>query len=256
MSDLPQHSDRPEPRPAKKMPSLVKWGLFIAIGLHILAFLLFRVGSNTLPDYEPSKPYVTFVSKKSFAKDVELEEYAILFDSAPLFIPTRWNASQLVEVDFENVFLGPFPEFEPKIELLSELQPNGFLIADNYSVDKPSDLLASRFWRFFEGFGRSNESVSAFEPSVPVAEISIIGESQNPSVSLKVELESAKSFSINNPVSYMIRRSNDGLIWGAPTLVKTSGNELFDQSVARWLQRPDVLAQLPVGYLSIRVFFW
>ena len=68
--------------------------------------------------------------------------------------------------------------------------------------------------------------------------------------------ESVASFSVLNPVSYTIRRSNNGLVWGAPTLVETSGNEAFDQSVARWLRRPEVLSQLPIGYLSVRVFFW
>lgn len=256
MSDVSQNSEHLKPLPLKRVSLLLRVGLWTAIGLHLLVLLLFRMGSNYLPDSEPSKPYVTFVSEKSFAKDVELEEYAMLFDSAPLFIPTRWNASQLVEVDFESVSLGQFPEFEPKIELLSELQPNGLLIADNYRVNKPSDLLASRFWRFFEGFGQSTETVQAFEQTVPVAEVSVIGKSLNPAVSLEVDLESAASFSIPRPVSYTVRRLNEGLIWGTPTLVETSGNEAFDRSVARWLQRPDVLAQLPVGYLSIRVFFW
>lgn len=257
MSDAPHNNpDDPKLRPRKRIPWLLRVGLWTAIILHIVAFILFRIDSDYLPDREPSKPYVTFVSQDSFAKETELEEYASLFDSAPLFIPTRWNITQLIEVDFETVYLGQFSEFEPRIELLSELRPNGLLVADDYRVDKPADLLASRFWRFFEGFGRTTETITAFEETMPVAEVSLIGKPLSPAIMLKVDLEPAAAFSIPRPVSYMIGASGSGLVWGYPTLVETSGNEAFDQSVYRWLQRPDILAQLPVGYLLIRVFFW
>ena len=243
-------------RSREPMSLLLRIGLWIAVTLHILVFVLFRLGSNYLPDREHSKPYITFVSEDSFAKDAELEEYAILFDSAPLFIPTAWNASQLVEVDFENVSRGKLPEFEPEIELLAELEPAGLLKANSYEIDEPSDLLASRFWRFFDGFGHSEESLPSFEQTPPVAEVSIIGESLNPVMLLTVDLEPAAPFLVLRPASYAIRKSTGGLIQGVPTLTETSGNEAFDQFAARWLQRPEILAQLPVGYLFIRVFFW
>lgn len=256
MSDASHNSDDLKLRPRKRISWLLRVGLWTAIILHIVVFILFQMDSDYLPSRESSKPYVTFVSEDSFAKEAELEEYASLFDSAPLFIPTRWNVTQLVEVGFETVYLGQFSEFEPSIELLNELRPNGLLMADNYRVDKPVDLLASRFWRFFEGFGRTTETIAAFEKAMPVAEVSLIGQSQSPAITLKVDLEPAASFSIPRPVSYTIRMSGNGLVWGYPTLVETSGNETFDQSVYRWLQRPDILAQLPAGYLLIRVFFW
>ena len=256
MSDASHNSDDLKLRPRKRISWLLRVGLCAAIILHIVVFILFQMDSDYLPNRESSKPYVTFVSEDSFAKEAELEEYASLFDSAPLFIPTRWNVTQLVEVGFETVYLGQFSEFEPSIELLNELRPNGLLMADNYRVDKPVDLLASRFWRFFEGFGRTTETIAAFEKAMPVAEVSLIGQSQSPAITLKVDLEPAASFSIPRPVSYTIRMSGNGLVWGYPTLVETSGNETFDQSVYRWLQRPDILAQLPAGYLLIRVFFW
>lgn len=212
MPDLTQHSKQTKPSRPRRMSLFLKVALGTAICLHVLVLLLFRVSSSTLQDREPLKPYITFVSEKSFAKNVELEEYSILFDSAPLFIPTHWNASQSVKVDFENMSMGPFAEFEPNIKLLEQLQPNSLLVAENYNVNEPYDLLASRFWRFFENFGQSTSIVSAFEKTTPVAEISVIGNSQNPTAMLEVDLESAAAFSITRPVSYTIRRSNQGLI--------------------------------------------
>lgn len=247
--DVTLHSRKP-------IPLLLRVSLWSAIVLHILVFMLLRTDAGYLPNREHPKPYVTFVSEDFLAKDPELEEYAILFDSAPLFIPTVWNASQLIEVDFENSSLGKLPEFEPEVELLSELELEGLLGADDYKIEKPSDLLASRFWRFFEGFGHSAERPLPFEQTTPIAEISIIGESPKTVASIAVDLEPLASFALPRPVSFAIRRSNGGSIGETPTLTETSGNEVFDQSVARWLQRPDVLAKLPAGYLLIRVFFW
>ena len=200
MADVSKSPKHTKSRPPRRLSLLLKVGLWTAIGFHMLVFFLFRISSNDLPNPEPSKPYITFVSEESFAKDAELEEYALLFDSAPLFIPTRWNASQSVEVNFKNMSLEPFSEFEPKIEVLSALQPNGLLIADNYSVSKPSDLIASRFWRFFEGFGQSPEAVPVFEQPKPIAKVYVIGESTNPVFSIEVDLEPTVSSSTSGAV--------------------------------------------------------
>ena len=120
---------------------------------------MFRLRANYPVDRKLVEPYVTFVSEDSFANDAELEEYAMLFDSAPLFIPTRWNASQLVKINFENTSTGRFSEFEPAIGLFSELEPESLLKANNYRIEQPLDLLNSRFWRFFDDFGRSAEEI-------------------------------------------------------------------------------------------------
>ncbi len=253
---MPKRSEDTVSQSRKPMSLLLKVSLWTAVVLHILGLLLFRLGANYLTEHKAVETQITFVSDSSFANDAELEEYAVLFDFAPLFIPTHWNASQLVEVDFENTSIGQFSEFEPVIGLFNELEPEGLLKTDNYRIEQPVDLLNSRFWRFFDDFGRSAEEIMPFEATRPVAEVSVIDKFQNSPIALTVNLEPTTSFSIAHPVSYAIRRSNDGLIWSVPTLIETSGNEAFDQAVAQWLQRPEVLAQLPIGYLMIRVFFW
>ena len=239
-----------------KWSRVVRFSFWIALFVHVSGFLLFQLITNYLPDRQPARPYVTFVSDDSMAKDTELEESALLFDSAPLFIPTRWNASQRIEVDFEDVSLGQFAEFEPQIKLLNELRPTSALIAEPYPINQPSDLLASRFWRFFGDFGQSTDVIQPFESAAPLAEISVQGESERWVIPLRADLESAKPFSMLRPAFYAVRMSNSGLAWSVPTLIETSGDEAFDQSVAQWLQRPEILALLPDGYLSIRVFFW
>ncbi len=243
-------------RSRESIPLLLRIGLWGAIILHILVFVFFRLSAVYLPSRENPKPYVTFVSEDFLKKDAELEEYAILFDSSPLFIPTVWNSSQLIEVDFENSPPRELRGFDPKVELLSELEPESSLVEEDFRIKQPSDLLTSRFWRFFEEFGRSVEATLPFEQTTPIAEISVIDDPQKPATLMAVDLEPLRSFELPRPVTFTVRRLGDGPILGTPTLNETSGNEMLDQLVVRWLQRPDVLARLPVGYLLIRVFFW
>ena len=226
------------------------------MALHLVGFLIFRVVSSPLPDREATRPYVEYVSAGSLASDRELEEQAALFDSAPLFIPTRWNASQVLTYDSGDALRGKLPEFEPKIELLSELKPSSFLVVENIQVDEPLDLLASRFWRFFAGFSESADPVVAFSDTPPVAEVSVVGQPSRSPISIPVQLDYTSAAPVARPVLYYIRLSGSGLALSAPMLGQSSGNGDFDGAVAVWLSRPELLGQLPKGYLSIKVFPW
>jgi hypothetical protein len=61
---------------------------------------------------------------------------------------------------------------------------------------------------------------------------------------------------VERPVLYYVRASGSGLTLSAPTLGQSSGNADFDRATDEWLRRPEVLGQLPQGYLSIKVFPW
>lgn len=242
---------------SQKMVSPLLWlGLLGGVVFHLVGFLVFRVVSSPLPDREATHPFVEYVSAGSLASDRELEEQAALFDSAPLFIPTRWNASQAMGFDFGDATLGQFPEFEPAVEPLLELQPSSLVVADDFEVNEPIDLLASRFWRFFTSFAESAQPVVVFPDAGPVAEVWGVGQSLAQPFSIPVELDFTTSAPVSRPVWYYLRISGSGLVLSEPTLGQSSGNEDFDRAAAEWLKRPEVFAQLPRGYLLIKVFPW
>tara|TARA_B110000908_G_scaffold83469_1_gene99898 strand:+ start:3897 stop:4667 length:771 start_codon:yes stop_codon:yes gene_type:complete len=256
MSTTSQLSEPATQRSPEMISPLLRVSLLLGVALHLAGFLIFRVVSSPLPDRVATRPYVEYVSAGSLANDRELEELAALFDSAPLFIPTRWNASQVMELDPRDRMQGQFPEFEPEIQLLSELQPSSFLVPQNIAVDKPLDLLASRFWRFFAGFAESPRPVAEFPDVTPIAEVSIVGQLAARRLSIPAELSYTTSSSVERPVLYYVRASGSGLTLSAPTLGQSSGNADFDRATDEWLRRPEVLGQLPQGYLSIKVFPW
>lgn len=256
MSTAAQQSKTAMHRSQEFISPLLCVGLLLGVVLHLAGFLVFRVISSPLPDRAVARPYVKYVSAGSLASDRELEEQAALFDSAPLFIPTRWNASQVIAVDSGHAMRRQFPEFEPKIQLLDELKPSSFLVPQHIPVDEPLDLLASRFWRFFAGFAESVAPVVAFPDVVPMAEVSVVGQSTARSLSIPVELNYTTASSVARPVLYYLRVSATGMALGAPTQGRSSGNADFDRAAGEWLRRPEVLGQLPQGYLSIKVFPW
>ncbi len=158
-------------RSQKMISPLLRVGLLLGVALHLAGFLIFRVVSSLLPDREATRPYVKYVSAGSLASDRELEEQAALFDSAPLFIPTRWNASQVISFDAGDTFRGQFPEFEPSVDLLDELEPSIFLVTQAVQVDEPLDFLESCFPRLFSVSAPLDAFGCALPDASPVGEV-------------------------------------------------------------------------------------
>ena len=235
---------------------LLRVALLLGVALHLAGFLLFRILSSPLPERRAAPAFVQYVSADSLANASELDEQAALFDSAPLFIPTRWNASQASSVDLTDVARGQLAEFEPQIDLLAELQPAEFGAAADLEVRAPIDLLASRYWRFFDGFPQVPGAPSALPAAQPVAQVAVVGAPLAAVQSLAASLTYTTAVPIDGPVLYYQRVSAAGLPLGAPMLGRSSGNDAFDAAAAAWLGRAEVRAQLPSGYVAITVFPW
>ena len=120
MSDAIQQNQSAPHRSQRLVSPLFRIGLLLGVAIHLAGFLIFRVTSNPLPDREEVGPFVEYVSAGSLAIDRELEEQAELFDSAPLFIPTRWNASHMTTYDVGDALQAAFSDFEPEVDLLGE----------------------------------------------------------------------------------------------------------------------------------------
>ena len=256
MANSVQQLKQAQSRMQQALSPLLRLALLLGIAFHLAGFLFFRVTSNPLPERVATPPFVQYVSVDSVVTDTELAEQAALFDSAPLFIPTRWNASQVSPMHLRGAARCQFPEFEPEINLLAELQPASRILNTDLKVSAPIDLLASRYWHFFADFPLSSDPVVALSESMPVAEVSVVGDPIAETLSLTADMKFSSAVQIVRPVQYYLRVSPAGEVLSAPTLSQSSGSEEFDVGVAQWLGRPEVLAQLPSGYLSIQVFPW
>jgi hypothetical protein len=226
--------------------------LVVGVLVHLAGFLVFQIVSQPLPDNKNEAPLLEYLSERAFSGEVELEEQAILFDSAPLFVPTRWSASSgLFTAQRADQWV--FPEYEPEIKLLEDLEPVALVVDSVDDVVAPEDLLDSRYWEFFTGFARGGESPISLTSSGPIAEIQVLSTQQITKQSVRLVMESTSPLA-GRPAHFYLRVDATGRMLSRPRLAESSGVDDFDQAVRQWLQSSVLAADLPVGYLSIRVF--
>lgn len=235
------------------------FALTVGTLLHFGGFFFFRVISTTLPIQEQRAPFVGYVSTDLLGEEVALEEQAILFDSAPLFIPTKWNATR-VSLDMgRDLTSDGFSAFVPEFTVLEELQPKGLFELELFEVEQPSDLLASRFIPFFSILGQSVDAPVALPKSGSVAVIRALGDAAIPGRSetireIPAELNFEGSAFVSRPVRVELLLSGAGIVLSGPRILEGSGDAQYDAAVMVWLENPSVHAQLPSGFLQIEVY--
>ena len=190
-------------RSQQMVSPMLRIALLVGVAVHLAGFLFLRVVSNPLPDREPEAAFVQFLSSQMLAGDAGLEEQAILFDSAPLFIPTRWNASSQIFAGIEGEDWR-LPDFEPAIDLGADLQPSTRIFADGH--DLPNRWIC---WRcvigsFFEVFIGVSEAGAALPATARFAEVYLINQRGVRWGSLPVELEYSGA-TAREPVDYYVR---------------------------------------------------
>lgn len=234
---------------------VLRIALFVGVSIHLIGFLVFRVQTGDLPGREPEPALVRYVSPVTLASDLALQEQAELMDSAPLFVPTRWNASQEIVALTSDRLSQRFALFEPKIDLLTTLQPQEKIIVSNREVETPLDLLGLRYWSVFKDFGTSDQTVEPFVDAVLTAEVLQLdrGAAARPSI-ISVDSPELSALRADAPAVLQLRVSGEGRSLGASLLVESSGSEEFDTAARNWLQQQAGLGQLPAGYLWVRVY--
>jgi len=238
---------------------VLRLALLLGVLLHLSGFLLFRVISNPLPDEDDTPAYVSYINTDSLGDAAGLGEQAMLFDSAPLFIPGRWSAASSILP--KQLYTQPktFPDFEPEINIGTELKPERIELFDVVAVDGPEDLLDLRFWSHFEYFGQGDPEMVALEEWNAMAEVRVVS-SPDPharvgklALSLDVDTPNQRSLSAR-PVVFYLGISAPGIPIGRPILKQSSGVEEIDSEALEWLLRVETLSSLPSGYLEVRCY--
>ncbi|MEN8661761.1 MAG: hypothetical protein ACN4GF_04265 [Lentimonas sp.] len=227
--------------------------LLAGVLVHLAGFLIFKVESNPLPTRDENSAFVRYVSANSLAGDRALEEQAQLFDSAPLFVPTQWNAAQNVSLMPSDRVGERFPEFEPEINLIAALHSSNLPMGTENLVEAPGDLLASRFWSFFERFAQAEETIEPFPTVGHFAEVVVVGRGEA-ALSMESPLQFTDTSAVPEPVQLFLRLSGGGQALGEPVVSQSSGNPVFDRAAQDWLRKSETVGQLPRGYLWITVY--
>jgi len=225
--------------------------LLLGVVVHLVGFLVFRVISNPLPTREPSAPFVRYVSPETFLSGAELEERAVLFDSAPLFVPGRWNAAHNLRAPSRDRALLRFPAYEPPADFSEEILPEGARFGQDYGVAEPADLLALRYWDLFRGIAADQPEVAELETTGAFAEVRSLGGEVLRTAPVRIELLSMQAV---QPATYYLRVESGGRVLGRPTLSASSGDTAFDAAAYTWLAESGFSAGLPAGLFQISVY--
>jgi len=252
-------TDAPRVRTARRLSPLLRVAFFLGILVHFLGFLIFRIASDPLPTRQEEAAFIALVTAASGPGDSGLMEQASLFDSAPLFVPGEWSAAAQVFLDRDVADWRDFPDIEPDIKLMDALRPPGLSLAGVAPVQQPADLLDLRFWNLLRTFGQKELDVLAFEYAGSLVQVTVIGgHQQYPQLLLdhdiRMELDVPPGEAATGPLVLYVNMSAPGFPIGAPVIGQSSGSAVWDRQVLAWLRRPATLAQLPAGYLQLRVF--
>ncbi|MFT4901143.1 MAG: hypothetical protein ACI81V_000410 [Lentimonas sp.] len=245
-----------EPQSQRLISPMLQISLLVGVTVHLVGFFIFRVNTSELPSNQPAPAWIQYVSPVSLADDLALQEQSELMDSAPLFIPTRWNASQEVGLQSRARFSQRFPPFEPQIDLFGALKPEGLRVGFTAAIESPSDLLALRYWPIFKAFAASEPKPVPYPDATVIAEILRLDRSEDGAMPVELEFdgEALQSTGAERPVNFLLRVSGDGTLVGMPALVESSGSDVFDRAVAIWLQRGETLGFQQPGYFTVRVY--
>ena len=226
--------------------------ILLGVCAHLVGFFVFRVLSNPLPTREAIPPFVQFVSPSTLVSGAVLEEQAALFDSAPLFVPGKWNASHnLRPLSRERTLLSFSAYGEPQSDFSTALITEGLPVGLESAVTEPADLLALRYWDLFRGVGQTASFVEELEDTGVFVEVRTIEGRVVQTVSAELAVLSMQAI---QPTTYFLGVEAGGRALGRPTLSVSSGDTAFDTAAYTWLVDSGFTTGLPAGFFEIRVY--
>lgn len=186
-----------------------------------------------------------------------------LYDSAPLFIPTKWNYSSHVFPENKNFNLVGFMDFEPLIVLddflsITNLGKNNYR---NFDITKLEfNMIDPRLLTSWMS-GDFGESLVSLNPK---------GENSIFKSHYRIDFlegdfnrSGTESFNgyvldtrpaINSLSPIILLFFNDTMIAGNPIIYKSSLSPDFDQAILKWFENPKHIEDLPKGYLMLTFY--
>lgn len=225
--------------------------LLPGICLHLAFFGGIRIASSPIETHSKTPGFIQFVSPDPGLSGNELEEQATLLDSAPLFIPGRWNAAYNIVPPQPDSELKNFPLYEPEMDVATNLLPEGRFIGSDYVVNEAIDLLALTFRDVFYGFGIRGLEAVDLGGSAVFAEIRSLDGRVLHTQSTGIERFSSQTV---QPGKYFLQVETGGRLAAPPTISESSGDAEFDAAVYDWLTQSGLISVLEPGYFEAIVY--
>lgn len=231
---------------------VLRWsiGLIAGIGVivaHGVAFWWLEAMPRSEYSGQWPEPFASYLAADKLQPAIE--DQAVLWDTAPLFLPTAWNYApdHRERIKFEDI-QPLFETLEPQTTLpavdISTVVP-----LPEPSLQQPHEILVNE--NRFEGFGQESR------PVVPLSErkghVQVIDLHSGDTVRRSIPFPDAITLSLAmpplSPVTLLVYITSEGSV-GQPLLIHTSGSDAIDLSL-RQLAVSQLVATLAPGYYKI-----
>ena len=230
--------------------------LTILLGLlaHLAVFFIVQIESPPVPDAQEARTVIEFVGDLGQGQDPVLREQALLRDSAPVFMPTRWNlASEMTGVASLREATEVFAPFPARIRL-REAGPGSF--DGEKPPSKREYFLPHEAGFFLSLFGRNEIPLREVSPSYPA----IIAERMGTEVPVWLDrsplpnsLEALRPAALWNP-GRLFLQVREGRVFGVPLIARSTGFTEWDQALQDYLASLAFYSRLDDGYYRITAY--
>ncbi|MCC5806182.1 MAG: hypothetical protein JJU00_07615 [Opitutales bacterium] len=219
--------------------------------VHALAIVLVRVPDPAPAPAAPA-PFVRWA--EDAGEDARVREQAMLFDSAPLFVPTAWNSASAIDgvasLEEQAELYGVFP---PRLRI-DEAEAPTAEIAARFRPPAVDALRDMRMLRGTEGFGKGAEAgYTVPGPRAvrilvePMAGGAATGEQR---LELPDEIATAIPGGLWETPVFFIDAGLTGVV-GVPVMARSSGIEELDAGLRRHLAGAEFARRLAAGYYRV-----
>ena len=232
-----------------------------ATGIALVIFCLFYfVRFNTPLNFQFSETGSDFhFIQESNLEDLYTSTAALeLFDTAPIFIPTRWNYGSTVFPKKRVLSDSEFVSFEPQIELEESVKLNRMEL-NSETADEgilyENTFFDPRIFALFTPKLKESERNFLNNRILRVEIIESYDAAEFPEGAIMdyaYELNEDSSLSNLDPMIIFLRNKNS--LVNIPKVYQSSLSELFDEQILEWLNQPRHIALLPKGFLKLTFF--
>jgi hypothetical protein len=216
----------------------------VGVLLHVAFFWTLTIPLSDPRPPDPPEAGIVLTEAGPSAFGQLVADQATLLDSAPLFLPTRWNFASRID--------------QPAEDPAQLLWTGDALVADlgnEPPLEGPADLLAARLWPVpTEGLGtrdRTRQPLPARAVHLRIRSLAD-GSIRERSLSADAVPENltALQATLWSPATFLVTRAADGSRI-PPLLVTSTQSDPVDAALRTWLAGGRALSELPAGSYEV-----
>ena len=239
----------------KRLRTIATISILGGVLIHMAVFMVIRIESPIQGRELPPQAEVVYVGNLGGQAGPSILQQAALLDSAPLFMPTRWNlASEMDEVASLKEATEIFDPFPARV-LLPEARPS-FPREGAPDASPGTDPLPEGPAFVLSRFGRSPAmppvAVSR-GPSVLIQGLTRSDAADAVSRVLPAAIQATAPPVLWSPVYFYIQMA-EGIPSGAALLAQSSGFAEWDETLKDFFNSLDFYRNLGDGYYRLAVF--